>query len=127
MHALPLAVNIADSVILSILRNVSSVIETYVQAFPNLEEIFTFDAAAFNSAMLLGLSLSIIPGGFTIAIVLNKEVILSSRGSCSDEGESGVEVVIALPYRRISNLRASSNWDFTSGAMGYTPPENFEI
>ena len=77
---MPLAITIADSMVVSILRNVSSIIETYVQAFPSLEEIFTFDAVAFNSALLMGLSLTIIPGGLAVTIVLFKEVI--SKNIC---------------------------------------------
>ncbi|XP_078349015.1 cholesterol transporter ABCA5-like isoform X2 [Oculina patagonica] len=73
VHSVPLGVNILGSILhMNALKSQNKTpypLETTILPFPGLKPEWTFDSTAYTSILLLGLALIVIPGGFGILVV----------------------------------------------------------
>ena len=78
VHSIPVGVNILGSILhMNALKSQNLTpypLETSILQFPGLKPEWTFDSSAFTSILLIGLSLSLIPGGFAIEVVALRQV-----------------------------------------------------
>ena len=80
VHSLPVGINIISSLFtmfaLEAKNKTSHPIKTYFQLFPKLKPRLTYDSNSFVAVMLIGLSFAVIPGGFAIMIVQQRQVMM---------------------------------------------------
>lgn len=78
VHSVPLGINIIGSILnMNALKSQNKTpypLETTILPFPGLKPEWTYDATAFTSILLIGLSLIVIPGGFGILVVAERQV-----------------------------------------------------
>ena len=80
VHSVPLGINILGSILhMNALKSQNKTpypLESTILPFPGLKPEWTYDASAFTSILLIGLALIVIPGGFGIAVVAERQVRL---------------------------------------------------
>ena len=75
IHSVPATVNVISNTLLKMLTSASESITTHVQYWPNLKDLsIGYDNSFMSSVILLGLAMSIIPPGFGIVCVREREV-----------------------------------------------------
>ena len=78
VHSVPLGINIIGSILnMNALKSQNKTpypLETTILPFPGLKPEWTYDATAFTSILLIGLALIVIPGGFGILVVAERQV-----------------------------------------------------
>ena len=78
VHSVPLGINIIGSILnMNALRSQNKTpypLETAILPFPGLKPEWTYDATSFTSILLIGLALIVIPGGFGILVVAERQV-----------------------------------------------------
>jgi len=83
VHSVPLGINIIGSILnMNALKSQNKTpypLETTILPFPGLKPEFTYDGTAFTSILLIGLALIVIPGGFGILVVSERQVRTKSQ------------------------------------------------
>ena len=88
VHSVPVGVNILGSILhMNALKSQNKTpypLESTILAFPGLKPQWTFDNTAFVSILLIGMGLIVIPGGFGILVVIERQV----RSKVAGKGSS---------------------------------------
>ena len=78
VHSIPLGVHMIGTVLhMNALTSEGKApypLETTILPFPKIQAELTYDNTAFISIMLIGMSLAIIPGGFAVEVVAQRQV-----------------------------------------------------